>query len=320
MDDNLRILKAMVRGTYDLQMLRMQCGLRLCANFRAKLKQKLGEEEEKLSEDGELSEEAKSLISLLKESYKRLTDGIAKNRTLPSESGFIGDELISTYSELTLVHQYIGIEKNEVSSFGQLEATLRTIPIYNEYLADVKGIGPAMAAVLITGFDIFKAQYPSSFWMYAGLDVVPIDGRGRTRQAAHLVERTYINKVGVEATRMGVTYNPWLKTKLMGVLAGSFMRASSPWAQVYYGYKHRLETDPSRKKVTLAEYKKMHKNGEDTSKVWPPGRINRASQRYMVKQFLLDFWREWRKIEGLPIPPSYSEGKLGMPPHSAAAE
>lgn len=319
MDPEMKILKAMVRGAYDLQMLRMQCGLRLCANFRAKLKAHEDETEEEISETGELSEEAESMITMLKASYKRLTDGVARNRTLPSESGFIGDELISTYSELILVDQYRRIEDDEVSSFRQLQSILNNIPIYSEYLSTVKGVGPAMAAVLITGFDIHKATYPSSFWMYAGLDVA-FDGRGRTRQEAHLVERKYINKAGVEATRMGVTYNPWIKTKLMGVLSGSFLRASSPWAAVYYGYKNRLETDPSRQKVTLVKYKKMHKDKEDTTKVWPPARIHRAALRYMVKQFLLDFWREWRTLKGLPVPGPYSETKLGMPPHSRAAE
>jgi hypothetical protein len=51
----------------------------------------------------ELSEDAKKMIDLLKESYGRLTDGVARNRTLPTEKGFRGDELISEYSELILV-------------------------------------------------------------------------------------------------------------------------------------------------------------------------------------------------------------------------
>jgi hypothetical protein len=34
---SIPLLRAMVRGAYDLQQLRMQAGLRLCANFRARL-------------------------------------------------------------------------------------------------------------------------------------------------------------------------------------------------------------------------------------------------------------------------------------------
>src|SRR5262249_33999923 len=81
MNPEIKILKAMVRGAYDLQLLRIQCGLRLCANFRAKLKLHEGEEP---ADDGELSPEAERLVDTLKASYRRLTDGVARNRTLPT--------------------------------------------------------------------------------------------------------------------------------------------------------------------------------------------------------------------------------------------
>ena len=35
------------------------------------------------------------------------------------------------------------------------------------------------------------------------------------------------------------------------------------------------------------------------------------SIRYMVKMFLADLYKEWRKIEGLPVEPSYHEKKHG---------
>jgi hypothetical protein len=313
--DEVKILRAMVRGAYDLQLLRMQSGLRLCANFRAKLKQH-ALDEEALEEGEELSEEALNIIKKLKDSYKRLTDGVARNRRMPAEAGFIGDELISTFSELTLVNQYVRIEENEVDNFKNLTSTLEKIPIYTHYLADVKGIGPAMAAVLISGFDVYKARYASSFWRYAGLDLGP-DGLGRSRRQGHLVERAYIDRSGREAMRMGVTYNPWLKTKLMGVLASSFLRSASPWRQVYDNYKHRIESDPGRKKVTIAEYKRLHREKADTSQLWPPGRVHKAALRYMIKLFLADFWGKWRALEGLPVAESYAEGKLDLPPHAA---
>jgi hypothetical protein len=293
--DSMKILRAMVRGAYDLQMLRMQMGLRLCANFRAKLKKREGEPE--LDEEtGELSEEALEIIVELKKSYRRLTEGVAKHRTLPARKGFIGDDLISTHDELTLIDHYLTVEAAETKGFRGMQGTLDTIPIYTEYLAHQRGIGPAMAACLIAGgFDIHIARYVSSFWKYSGMDLGP-DGMGRSRRKEHLVERKYINRHGKEATRMGVTYNPWLKTKLLGVLAGSFLRSGSPWRAHYDAYKHRLVSDPGRQKVTLAEYKRMHAADEDTSQVWPPNRIHKASSRYMVKMFLAEFWAKWRAL------------------------
>jgi hypothetical protein len=316
---NLKALRAMTLGAYDLQKIRIQMGLRLCANFRSRLSTP-GEGESEGEEDGDLSEEANSIINQLKESYKRLTDGVARNRTLPDRRGFVGDALISSHAELALIHQYISLDRQEGQLFRIIEPTLELFPIYTEFLAKQRGVGVQMAAILITYLDPHKARHPSSFWRYSGLDIGP-DGAGRSRREAHLIDHAYIDKNGAEKTRRGLTYNPLLKTKLMGVLATSFLRSSSPWRDTYDGYKHRLQTDPHREKITVDEWKKLHRAGEDVSKLWTPSRINHASLRYMVKMFLLDMWREWRKLEGLPWERgSYAEEKLGMRHGPQAAE
>jgi hypothetical protein len=314
MNPEINLLKLMVKGAYDLQALRMQCGLRLCANFRAKLKDNEPTAQDEEAEEG-LSEEAEKIIDLLKEDYRRLCDGIAKNRTLPTEKGFHGTELISLFSELVLVDQYVQLEQQETKQFRQMTATLEKIPIFTEYLTHQRGIGPAMAGVLITTLDPAKARHISSFWKYAGLDVGP-DNRGRSRRAEHLVERSYLDKNGKPATRMGVTYNPWLKTKLF-TLAGSFMRSQSPWREAYDGYKHRLVSDPTRSKIEVKEWKKLHAAGDETQNLWTPGRIDMAAKRYMLKMILADLWVKWRTIEGLPVTPTYHEAKLGHQ-HKAA--
>jgi len=72
-----------------------------------------------------------------------------------------------------------------------------------------------MAGVLISEIDIHKSRYPSSLWRYAGLDVAE-DGKGRSRHKEHLVPIEYVDKDGNPAVRQGITYNPFLKTKLMG--------------------------------------------------------------------------------------------------------
>jgi len=306
-------LRLMTRGAYDLQKLRVQVGLRLVANFRAKLHEEEpeGKDEDEEKED-ELSEEALKLIVQLRASYRRLTDGVARNRTLPAKEGFHGDELISTFTELTLVDQYIRLEAQEALHFGQMGSVLDRIPLYTTYLRDIRGIGPAMAAVLISYLKPELADHISSYWRYAGLDVGP-DGLGRSRRAEHLVEYEYTDKNGNLKTRMGVTYNPFLKAKLMGVLAGSFHRSKNvKWVLVYNNYKHRISTDPMKEKVTLAEYKRRHKAEEPTEHIWPPGRIHNASNRYMIKMFLQELWTYWRELEGLSVTPSYHEAIQGQ--------
>jgi hypothetical protein len=309
--ENIRLLRLMVRGSYDLQALRMQAGLRLCANFRAKLQPEASDDD---TEDGEMSDVAIKIIDTLKASYRRMTDGVARNRTIPTAAGFHGDEVISDYTELMLIDQYIRLESQETSQFNQLIHTLEKIPIYTEYLANVRGVGPALAAVLITYFDPHKAPYVSSFWSYCGLDVAA-DGRGRSKRAEHLVDREYVDKNGKSAVRKSTTYTPWLKMKLINGLGTSFLRSNSPWRSAFDGYKHRIMSDPNRIKVTVVEWKKLHAAGEDISQVWAPGRIKNAAIRYMVKMFLSDLWVTWRKLEGLPVTEPYAVGKLGLRPH-----
>src|SRR5712691_1681201 len=72
---------------------------------------------------------------------------------------------------------------------------------------------------------------------------------------SRLSKRGYLDKNGDTKVRDSLTYEPFLKTKLTGVLAGSFLRANKgegaqPWRSICDGYKHRIETDPLREKVT----------------------------------------------------------------------
>lgn len=201
--------------------------------------------------------------------------------------------IIDTYTELCLIAEYVELDDQEKKHFRRLTSVLEDFPIYNEFLEQVKGVGPAMAGVIISEIDISKARHPSSLWKYAGLDVAS-DGRGRTRKAEHLVERDYINKEGEPAKRNGITFNPFLKTKLVGVLASSFLRASpNKYRDVYDGYKNRLEQHPAH---------------IEKSK----GQRHNMAMRYMIKMFLIDLYSKWRALEGLPVSVPYHEAKLGL--------
>lgn len=282
-------IRFLTRGAYDIQKLRIEAGNRLSGNFKAKLGQGPGQSET------ELEKEAKEILKVLRLSYTRITDGVVEWN---KPNVFKGDEVISTFTELCLVANYVQLERQERDHFNRLEAVLPTIPIYEHFLRDVKGIGPAMAAVIISEIDIEKAEYPSTIWAYAGLDVGP-DGRGRSRRKEHLVKREYKDKDGKTQERDSITFNPFLKTKLIGVLGPSFLKTGSPYRKYYDEYKHRLQHRPDLEEASKA-------------------RIHNMAIRYMVKSFLRDLYKEWRELEGLPVAPSYSEAKLGIK-HGKAA-
>jgi hypothetical protein len=135
-------------------------------------------------------------------------------------------------------------------------------------------------------------------WVLA-LDYKKVHSGGRSRRREHLVKRTYINKEGKEAERDSITFNPFLKTKLIGVLGPSFLRTRSPYSTLYYEYKNRYQTDPNK-----------GGSGE-----WTKGHIHNAAIRAMMKQFLSDLYGAWRPLEGLPRYDRYDVVKQGASRH-----
>ena len=278
-------LKTIVRGAYDIQKNRIQTGNRLVANFKAKLGQAPSEKEDTIDADGQ------QILANLRRSHKLLTEGVA---TFPRQATFKGDEVISSYTELCLVANYLELEEQEKTHFRRLGNILKDYPIYNNFLAGVVGVGPAMAGVVISEIDITKAEYPSSLHKYAGLDVAG-DGQGRSRRKEHLEDSEYVDADGVVQTKKGITFNPFLKTKLIGVLGSSFVKQSPDkckYRKVYDDYKHRIENMDAHK-----EKSKGHRHN--------------MAVRYMIKIFLIDLYNEWRALEGLPVAPTYTEAKLG---------
>ena len=104
--------------------------------------------------------------------------------------------MISSYTELCLIGQYVDLESDETRHFTRLGNVLDDYAVYREYLSEVRGIGPAMAGVIIWEIrHVSKARYSSSLWKYAGLDVAE-NGQGRSRKAEHLVKVSYVNRDG----------------------------------------------------------------------------------------------------------------------------
>lgn len=281
-------LRPIVRGVYDQQKLRIQTGNRIVANFKAKLGQEPG-----ATEEDSLSDDAQALLAKLRQEYTLIGTAIAEfKKTKGEPRPFAGGELIDNEIELALVEQYMDLEAQERRTFRRLEHVLVGIPMWESFLKPMRGVGPAGAAIILSEFDIARAPRVSNLWSYAGLDVAS-DGKGRSRKSEHLVTRSYTDKDGKPAERQGITFNPWLKTKLIGVIGPCLLKArNEKYSKVYYDYRARLE---------------HHEIYKDHSK----GHRHNMAMRYMVKMFLLDLYVAWRTIEGLPVSTSYHEGKLG---------
>ncbi len=278
-------IRNLIRGFYDVQKLRISTGNRLVANFYAKLGRK---PEQKLDE---IDAEGKRILEELVKEAKLLTTAIAEKRSKPGtvikkHDGIIDDEI-----EYELVIDYLVLLETEERYTKTIKKAIKQFPIWECFLSKVKGCGPLMAAVIISELDPYKARYVSSFWKYAGLDVVNTEGRSRKKE--HLVDVEYVNKKGELTTRKSITFNPFLKTKLIGVLGPSFLKSKSPYSEIFYDYRSRLQNHPKHKDKT-------------------PGHRKNMAIRYMIKMFLKDLWMAWRTLEGLPVKTDYAEAKLGL--------
>lgn len=282
-------IRVSVRTFYDLQKLRIQNGNRITAAFR----HKLGLESSQAEAD---NPEANALLKELRGEFRRITDGVKRiTKNFKSDS-----PLITTRGELALIESYERqLEAENVHKKAILDELSRQ-PIWTRYLVDVLGVGPLMAGVIVSEIDIRKCNSISALHKYAGLDVVTSEtasgetvSEGRCRKKHHLVKKTYVNRDGDTVDTVGITFNPLLKTKMMGVLGPGFVKAGGPYREVYDNYKHRLENHP--------------KHSEKTK-----GHRNNMAIRYMVKTFLSDLWTVWRALEGLEHRSSYAEEKLGI--------
>jgi hypothetical protein len=101
-----------------------------------------------------------------------------------------------------------GLEQLEAKSLKEITRLIKKVPIYEEWLKEQRGCGPTMAGVILSEFNIHGCDTPSKMWAYCGLGVAD-DGRTMRRQ---------------EGKKAG--FNPWLKGKMVNVLAGCIIKAS----------------------------------------------------------------------------------------------
>lgn len=216
-----------------------------------------------------------------------------------------------------------GLEVLEKDALKEVLRLLKPIPIY-AWLKAQKGVGPTMAGVLVSEIDITKCNTASQLWAWCGLAVR--DGKADRRVRGEKAK-----------------FDPWLKSKVVKVLADCLLRANSkPWRDFYDNYKTRKQNQlvdvctlcegkgtvkqevkpkPGQTKKDVKGNGKVLKcaNCNATGGPAPWGRSDahrhQAALRYMVKIFLLELWKQWRALEGLEVRPSYAEEYLHRSHH-----
>jgi hypothetical protein len=218
------------------------------------------------------------------------------------------------------------LHQAEKNALHDVEDHLKTMPFYEHVLSDkeqFKGIGPTMAGVILSEFDIEREDTPSKMWAFAGLRPMPalrcqecheVVAEGVIHPKARKARKPGAEEQKIKCKYAGETkfpryesgvaqrpvsgqklnYNAWLRTKLVGVLGPILLKVGSPWRRQYDDYKHRK---------TTAGWGKSD------------GHRHQAAIRYMVKMLLQDIWRKWREAEGLPVREPYAVEFQSKMPH-----
>ena len=202
-----------------------------------------------------------------------------------------------------LLERRDGILKLEKEMEKNINPLIHKHPLWVHFLRDVKGVGEMMAAVIVTQFDIDRAETVSKMWQFSGMNPGQVRGKVWKKKAGdRLLVATDAMIRGDKKTKGYVCpFNSFLKAKMLGVLGSSFLKAASPYRTYYDNYKHRLESE---------DWGTESKNPTDKKRP-KAGHQHKAANRYMVKMFLCDLYVAWRTLEGLPVRPPYAEEYLG---------
>lgn len=393
-------IRPMVLGVESLQRSRIATGNRIAADFANRHGMLKNTPTSTRDADESAKDDLyKKILTELCMDYGRITDAVVSGDAeeamigigkLPTQKKFQPTPLFSDYSQLCLVDQYVRALDMENTNLRQIEHALTEYPIYTEYLKKIKGVGPKIAAVIISELDPYKAKYVTGFFNYAGLDVVIVgeytdkagvvhrvshqdilkyyeeedgndtmyvDGNpvtfvsvGRSRASYCQVDHNYVNKEGKDSVRRGISFNPYLKTKLIGVLGGSFLKGAvtllngervSKVDRLALAIRLGFDAGKAKPSITthknadaylnsldgysvVTEYSRFgevyygyrdRKNAinarlPDNEKLTPI-HIHNQAIRYMTKEFLRELHIVWRHLEGLPNYEPYETAKLG---------
>lgn len=294
MAGNMKMRK-IVQNYYDMQKLRIQMSNRLVSEEYTNSGE-IGHE----SDDKEKKERKDRIENCFKE-FNAMDEKVKKGRISTIEKYIANNcKYIKNYSQYAIIDSCQKMMDSEAIMLNAVKNEVHKHPLWIHYLNQVRGCGEMMSAVIISEIDMDRTRHIGSLWKYAGLDtVLNKDGVrvGRSKKEESLEEIQYIAKDGTVKTKRGITYNPFLKTKLIGVLSTSFIKCGGPYRKIYDDYKYRLANS--------------EKYAGDKQK----GHRENMARRYCVKMFLKDLYLNWYElIHGEKCPEGdWYEDKCGHP-------
>jgi hypothetical protein len=194
---------------------------------------------------------------------------------------------------------YASAWRQEQEMMQQMERLIEAHPAW-EWMSGVKGVGPTLAARLLTRLDIGRAKSPAAFWSYCGLSTVPAEQFVCPECGAETVaERNTRFRAGHPARGGGArcpgSFRP------IGTAPGE--RVAQPRPR----HGERARYDMEAKKVCYligvsfvrcgGEYREHYDERRAYLQAqhpeWAAKRIHMAAMRATVKRFLVHLWTAW---------------------------
>jgi hypothetical protein len=230
------------------------------------------------------------------------------------------------------------LETLEKHQLDDVEDFLKDMPFYVNTLSDkdrFKGIGPTMAGVILSEFDIARADTVSKMWAFSGLAPIAARRCMECERVALLDEENSVHDPDDATNPKGLVYvhakgSKWVK--------GAEVKCSWDGKRIPHAYTRDSgkAMKPVRgEKLTYNSFLRSklcgvlgpilikcdspwRKHYDDYKKRWisqnrgvNDAHRHAAAIRYMIKMLLIEIYKEWRAAEGLPVRPPYAEEKLG---------
>ena len=195
----------------------------------------------------------------------------------------------------------LDLEKKKITK--RIEKILSGLSIYKEWMQYIKGLGPVLAAKVITTFRI-DVPYPSCLYSYAGLKPNAVKRRGvKANYNPKAAAVAYL--VGESFKKTGGGYKKLYKHFVESVTSKSKRIIKAKDITNYIGWIYNGET------ITKEKAKRLEKLGDEKIEIERTKiHILKLARRKVSQVFLVHYWTVGRILAGMEITEPYHV-KLG---------
>jgi len=237
------------------------------------------------------TEEHEALLHMVRQffAWQKLRKSIGNQIAAMLRGGLIDEDQAKEYGE-GILKPY---KKAEQAAIRQAGKKVATMPIWTQWLKDVRGVDKNLAAQFVALIQpISDFDNVAKLWSYAGQAVK--DGRAVRREA------------GTQAR-----WSADLKQSCFK-FGDCVVKVGGPYRKVYDQYKARDKAKhPEPAPLLDAKGKPKKTRDGETWMQYTPMHLHRRATRYVAKLFLSHLWQVWRELEGLPVRSPYPIEALG---------